>query len=966
MAWAELQLNGDRTIASSSSSVLSSQVAATDQNTIVDPRASLARHHHMEPLHDGNENFIQNDNDGTFINVFSHRIPRIIHHMYNASEDGSTIKVAHEAYQRWRGANPGWELRFYDLADSERYVRRWFPQYASTYAQLGSEKEKRDLFRYVAVLKHGGVFADASVTVPRPLAEVLRPEDTLVTAWDVEFPSGQAAITNCYIRARQLQHSLFAATPGHPALFETVDRIVATLTTRFSMHPAIDALERTGPGVFTDTVLKHARKHPPAMRTANGHWPIRLLPRKGFGEVVQGSCVHALWDAGHEEYSSSGSGSNSGGEERRRGSRLHWGMASILSLFRGRDDDSSGSSTSGRDVFTDDIVVDREEGGSERLSVQVGGNTMSATATATTTGQGDSNHNKSSGTWWRWLWSYIYTSTSSSSSFRGTAGLRTASDIDPAQHRPDVAIAAHLERLASSHEDAQLFPVSASFNPPFDVMTHLVSHGERQSGWDVSSVVCMYGTWQPSVQPTRRPSLIEAIVGSLGSSSSSSASRSGSGAAAVPTTLFKEVTKQSSSTIINNNSSTQTAAVMLMYPPPMNGVLVDVGAGYGLISLAAAARGHRVHSFELGPRSSQALEASIERNGFGSLVQLHRVPLGSPEQRGPACLEIKAGSGLMGSSGSTSSTGGSTGSSANSANANEGTLLNGLEVARGYADPAVHAVAVNTSSSCARTSLRLPGSEAIPPDDVVGALRISANGWEGFVLQGFLPSIVRHRPPVIAMEWNPVAMKAVGYSNPLDVVDTLGGLGYTDVSHSGFICDERWYALTYGVRRRGGVKPEDIAGMRQPTWCRLLSDEYHLLLEKANSRYPETILFILNHTPGGWEGGARGRGSGGEPADVEVAVVEEERTGRATATTRTSSSDTESEDGSLFILPRGVEVEGKQGDEMTLDVGVVGGEGVLLHPRNTPPVIDTVVAEAVQELEATAAAVDVQQEGDEG
>lgn len=54
-------------------------------------------------------------------------------------------------------------------------------------------------------------------------------------------------------------------------------------------------------------------------------------------------------------------------------------------------------------------------------------------------------------------------------------------------------------------------------------------------------------------------------------------------------------------------------------PPPLP---ADVGAGYGLLSLAAAARGHRVHAFELGPASLEALEASLQHNGFEHLVQV--------------------------------------------------------------------------------------------------------------------------------------------------------------------------------------------------------------------------------------------------------------------------------------------------------------------------------------------------------
>ena len=57
-------------------------------------------------------------------------------------------------------------------------------------------------------------------------------------------------------------------------------------------------------------------------------------------------------------------------------------------------------------------------------------------------------------------------------------------------------------------------------------------------------------------------------------------------------------------------------------PPPPATAGADVGAGYGLVTLAAAARGHRVHAFELGPASLEALEASLAHNGFEHLVQV--------------------------------------------------------------------------------------------------------------------------------------------------------------------------------------------------------------------------------------------------------------------------------------------------------------------------------------------------------
>jgi hypothetical protein len=126
----------------------------------------------------------------------------------------------------------------------------------------------------------------------------------------------------------------------------------------------------------------------------------------------------------------------------------------------------------------------------------------------------------------------------------------------------------------------------------------------------------------------------------------------------------------------------------------------------------------------------------------------------------------------------------------------------------------------------------------------VAALRVSAAGWEGFVLEGFMPILQRDRPPVIAVEWSPLAMRAAGWTDPLRLLRMLDALGYDDVSHSGYVCDQRWYAITYGVRRRGGATPDELAAFKQPTWCRLLPEDRQLLVERASSASPETLLFI--------------------------------------------------------------------------------------------------------------------------
>ena len=56
----------------------------------------------------------------------------------------------------------------------------------------------------------------------------------------------------------------FAAAPGHPALRDLCEFIRQHVDKLFSSDEHLDVLERTGPGPWTDAVLKQARLHPHA------------------------------------------------------------------------------------------------------------------------------------------------------------------------------------------------------------------------------------------------------------------------------------------------------------------------------------------------------------------------------------------------------------------------------------------------------------------------------------------------------------------------------------------------------------------------------------------------------------------------------------------------------------------------------------------------------------------------------
>ncbi|KAG2453558.1 hypothetical protein HYH02_001777 [Chlamydomonas schloesseri] len=714
----------------------------------------------------------------------------------------------------WTRVNgPGWQTRFYDDEACTDFVRREFPEYLDAYLSLPKDVERSDFFRYMVVLRLGGVYADIDVELRQPLDSIVTPTDTLVVGWEAEVATDAEAFKRHFVRKRQVLQWFFAAAPGHPVLRAACDHIARYARHTFSNNTNRDTLERTGPGMWTDVVLRHAAAHPPTL--AGDPWKVRILPRVAFG--VHPAGIDGLTPDAKEIvvlHHFLGSWKKRGGWHKRR---------SVLQIVAG--------------------------------------------AVA--------------------------------------AALRRRSEAAPAE-----------EPIAPSV--LPLFPVSVSFNPPFTIMTHLVGQGDMQSGSDVSAVLTSWGTWQAALsRPSRRPLVVDALVGSLG-------------------------------------------------PPEQGAVLVDVSAGQGFFSLAAAARGHTVVAFESSGRSLEAFSAAVLYNGFQDRVRLYNVSLGAAPTT--LCLRAHAdGAAADGASGSAGAAGavqgaeglralqaaGIGGAAAGAVGTGEVNDAAAAANRRGYGDPAVHSLPLarcsamtvrqtlahmlmggdeaaatgaispasvgsateagsgagssaaavagvtgmsliaplaSTGGASSTSGANASAAAAGAPNDAaaptsalsrrVGALRLSAHGWEGWIMDGAEPWLRVHRPGVVLLEYAPSLIERSGYpGGGLRLLHRLYEMGYVHVAHAGFVCDERWFNISRALRAggtalgdlasataaaahsdaagvagsggaqaggsgRGGIAGELSALPKQPTWCKLKPDMFQLLTDRAHPEVAENILFI--------------------------------------------------------------------------------------------------------------------------
>lgn len=113
--------------------------------------------------------------------------------------------------QTWVRLNPGWEVKLWDDAKCIEFVRQEFPEYFAAYTGLAKNVERADFFRYLVVLRYGGVYADIDTECTQPLDETIRPVDALLVGWEGEEPSWERLMNRHFARYRQVGPS--QATP---------------------------------------------------------------------------------------------------------------------------------------------------------------------------------------------------------------------------------------------------------------------------------------------------------------------------------------------------------------------------------------------------------------------------------------------------------------------------------------------------------------------------------------------------------------------------------------------------------------------------------------------------------------------------------------------------------------------------------------------------------------------------------
>ena len=185
-------------------------------------------------------------------------IPKLIHQ--TVKDKSSLPDIFKQNIDKLRQTNPGWKYRLYDDNDiitfvSDHYDSDMLKLYLTINASYGAAKA--DFFRYLLMLKFGGVYLDIKSTAVKRLDDVLLQTDTYVLShWNNkkgELFEGYGMLPGLP-SAGEYQQWHIIAEPDHPFLREVVSVVSSNIENYSpSRHGTglMGVMRTTGPLAYT-------------------------------------------------------------------------------------------------------------------------------------------------------------------------------------------------------------------------------------------------------------------------------------------------------------------------------------------------------------------------------------------------------------------------------------------------------------------------------------------------------------------------------------------------------------------------------------------------------------------------------------------------------------------------------------------------------------------------------------------
>lgn len=153
--------------------------------------------------------------------------------------------------ESWKRLNPGFEYRFHDDAACRELIRATVPQYLDAYTAFPHPVMRADFFRYAALYRHGGIYADIDMECVRPFAPLLELAPVVLGIEAHLTKARQLELG--YARPIQIANCIMLAEPGNRLFLDAMRRCVNRWGGRQAV-PVPEIEDITGPRMLTRLV----------------------------------------------------------------------------------------------------------------------------------------------------------------------------------------------------------------------------------------------------------------------------------------------------------------------------------------------------------------------------------------------------------------------------------------------------------------------------------------------------------------------------------------------------------------------------------------------------------------------------------------------------------------------------------------------------------------------------------------
>lgn len=166
-------------------------------------------------------------------------------HIYRAWQTQTFHKKVEKRIKKTTSLNPEYEHTIFTEQQRDDFVYANFDKSViSAYKQLNNVVAKVDLWRYLIIYKHGGVYLDMDASIEKPIKSFIMSSDQAVISAETN--------ENLF-----LQWALFYCKE-HPVIKKTIEYTIRNINEK--RYPN-DIANLTGPGVYTEALMYIHKKY---------------------------------------------------------------------------------------------------------------------------------------------------------------------------------------------------------------------------------------------------------------------------------------------------------------------------------------------------------------------------------------------------------------------------------------------------------------------------------------------------------------------------------------------------------------------------------------------------------------------------------------------------------------------------------------------------------------------------------